>query len=135
MDAQKIVLVLAGGIAVGLLGYNLNALLPEWQRTMRFVVLGSLGGVIGIAIRHFKEISGGRLSKEMFQRAALGLAAGAALGVALAANPHVHLYQHYFRGTEGIWLLFLGALAGLLGVMLVRVLGRVSSKDGADANL
>lgn len=134
MDAQKIVLVLVGGIAAGLLGYNLNALLPEWQRTARFIVLGSIGGVIGIAIRHFKEISGGRLSKEMFQRAVLGLAAGAALGVGLAANPHIHLYQHYFRGTEGIWLLFLGALAGLLGVVLVRVLGRVLSKDGADAN-
>lgn len=63
----------------------------------------------------------------MFQLAAIGLAAGAALGVGLAANPHIHLYQHYFRGTEGIWLLFLGALAGLLGVVLVRVLGRVLS--------
>ena len=94
MDAQKVVVILAGGIAVGLFGYNLNALLPEWQRTMRFVVLGSLGGLIGIAVRHFKEISGGRLSKEMFQLAALGLAAGAALGVGLAANPHVHLSQH-----------------------------------------
>ncbi|TAK06751.1 MAG: hypothetical protein EPO39_08010 [Candidatus Manganitrophaceae bacterium] len=72
-------------------GYNLNALLYAWQRTARFIVLGSLGGVIGIAIRHFKEISGGRLSKEMFQLAALGL----------VANPHVHLYQHYSEGRKG----------------------------------
>lgn len=124
MDARKGVLVLAGGIAVGLLGYNLNMLLPEWQRTVRFIVLGSVGGVLGIAVRHFKEISGDRLSKEMFQYAALGLVAGAALGVGLAANPHIHLYQHYFRGTEGFWLLFLGALSGLLGVALVRLLDR-----------
>jgi hypothetical protein len=129
MDAQKVVLVLAGGIVVGLLGYNLNALLPEWQRTVRFIALGSVGGVLGIAVKYFKEISGGRLSKEMFQLATLGLVAGAALGVGLAANPHIHLYQHYFRGTEGFWLLFLGALAGLLGVALTRVLGRVLSES------
>jgi hypothetical protein len=128
MDAQKVVLVLAGGIAVGLLGYNLNMFLPEWQRTVRFIVLGSIGGVLGIALTHFKEISGGRLSKAMFQLAALGLVAGAALGVGLASNSHIHLYQHYFRGTEGVWLLFLGALAGLLGVALVRVLDRTLSE-------
>ena len=121
MDRQKAVPILAAAIALGILGYNLKRFLPEPpERTVRFILLGASGGLLGMMARELVGLQGDQPAREKVRYSAIGLGIGGLVGAGLATNVHLHLYQTYFRGTEGLLIAFIGAIAGIAARALIR---------------
>jgi hypothetical protein len=121
MDRQKSIPILAGVIALGILGYNLKPFLPEPpERTVRFILLGASGGLLGMMARDLVGLRGDPLTLQKVRCSAIGLGIGAFLGAGLATNVHLHLYQTYFRGMDGLLIALVGAIGGGLARVLIR---------------
>jgi hypothetical protein len=126
MDTQKTIPILAGVITLGILGYSLKPFLPDPpERTVRFILLGASGGLLGIMARDFAGLKGDPMTRQKARCSAIGLGVGAFIGAGLATNVHLHLYQTYFRGMDGLLIAFVGMISGFLA----RVLIRFSSSD------
>lgn len=121
MDGWKVRHVVAAGIALVVLDYALKRFPMPPVRTIRFILMGAVGGGIGITARYLIDFPEDPPKKEKLRFPAVGMLAGGIVGIGLASNVHIHLYQPYFRGTEGFWVLFVGAVIGLIVRGLIRL--------------